>query len=188
LDSSTTYYYRVAAVDTSNNIGPVSSEESGTPEAPGEVFYDVPGPAGNSAALSGGGSTRYGVEVRIASSLLVGKSLRKWKVYLRRALSPSGPVQATIRRASDDAIVATFSESHNSAGLPTTFTAYEFNLSTPHVIQTGDKILVEYSGPGRVDISRTNADAFDGNATRRTHFNGAYVGGNGQDIAGAMSS
>jgi hypothetical protein len=124
LDSSTTYYYRVAAVDTSNNIGPMSSEESGTPEAPGEVFYDVPGPAGNAAALDADGSTRYGIEVRTAASSLVGKSLRKWTVYLRRAQAPSGTVRARIRRASDDSVVATFNETINSASLPTGFTAY----------------------------------------------------------------
>ena len=189
LDSSTTYYYRVAAVDTSNNIGPMSSEASGTPAAAGEVFYNIPGPLAGAAALNAGGNVRYGVEARIATSSLVGKSLKKWKVYLRRSLAPSGTVQATVRRASDDAVVANFIESLDSASLPTAFAAYEFNLATPYVIQTGDRILVEYSGPAGIDISQSGADMVDGDATRRTRYAGTgYVGGNAQDIAGTMSA
>jgi hypothetical protein len=120
---------------------------------------------------------------------LVGKSLRKWKVYLRRAQAPSGQVHARIRRASDDAVVATFNETINSASLPTAFTAVEFNLSAAYVIQPGDKILIEYDGAPNIDVSRTNADVIDGNLTRRTRYGATgYVGGNGQDIAGTMSS
>jgi hypothetical protein len=167
----------------------VSSEESGTPEAPGEVFYDVPGPASHAAGLQGGTNSRYGVEARTAASSLVGKSIRKWKVYLRRAQSPSGSVRARIRQASNDAVVATFNETVNSTSLPTAWTAIEFNLPAPYVIQTGDRLLIEYDGPPSVDISRTNIDAIDGSVTRRTYFNGtSYTGGSAQDIAGTMSS
>jgi hypothetical protein len=189
LVSSTTYYYRIAAVDTSNNIGPMSSEASGTPEPPGEIFYDVPGPSTNNAALFAGSSIRYGVQANTSASLLVGKSLRKWKVYLRRVQAPSGTIQATIRRASDDSIVAAFNETLDAASLPTAYAAYEFNLAAPYVIQPGDRILIEYSGPSRVEVSRSNVDMFDGSLTRRIHYTGSsYVTGSTHDVAGTMSA
>jgi hypothetical protein len=190
LSSSTTYYYVVAAVDNAVNIGPVSAEVAGTTGGIGEIFYDVPGPGSSSASLFTGNNIRYGEEARLASSALVGKSLKRWKVYLRRIGSASGQVTAVVRRISDDAIVATFSETLEAATLPTVFAPFEFTLSSAYVISAGDRILVEYSGSSRVDISQSNADAFNSDLTRRTRYSlgGPYVGGSSQDIAGTMSS
>ena len=41
LTESTTYYYKVAAVDNTGNIGVLSDETSATP---GGIFYNVPIP------------------------------------------------------------------------------------------------------------------------------------------------
>ena len=83
LTESTTYYYKVAAVDTSANIGILSDERSGTTTASG-VFYDVSIPGNTAAAVNAGGSVRYGEEAFSASSLITGRSLKSWKVQFEK--------------------------------------------------------------------------------------------------------
>ena len=82
------------------------------------------------SALNVGGSTRYGEEAINASSTLVGKSLKSWKVRLRKAGNPSGLVTAKIRRKSDDSVVASFSQTIDSTLLGTAFAEYTFTLAT----------------------------------------------------------
>jgi Domain of unknown function (DUF1929) len=191
LTSSTAYYYKIAAVDTSNNIGALSDEASATTSGPGaiETFYDVPPPGDSSTTLRSGGNLRYGEEARLSSSVIVNKSLKKLTVYLRRGGTPSGPVRAVVRRSSDDAIVATFNETVDSATLPTTFTQQVFTLTNPYIIQAGDRILIEYSGPASVYIQQWNVDRIDGSVTRRIRYDSlGYSGGSGIDIVGTMSS
>ena len=71
-----------------------------------ETFYNVSIPGNKAAALNVGGSTRYGEEALNASSIIVGKSLKSWKVRLRKSGTPSGIITAKIRRKSDDSVVA----------------------------------------------------------------------------------
>ena len=90
LPQSSTYYYKVAAVDTSGNKGIVSDEKSGTTLT--QIFYNVPIP-GNVAGGAGLHSTlsiRYGIEVNTPTSQLIGKSLKSWKVRLKKSGTPSG--------------------------------------------------------------------------------------------------
>jgi hypothetical protein len=187
LSQSTTYYYKIAAVDTAGNKGNASDEKSGTTLT--QIFYNVPIP-GNSA---GGGlhstlSIRYGIDVT-STSTLIGKSLKSWKVRLRRSGTPAGLVTAKIRRSLGDSIVATFNESIDSTTLGTTYSEYTFTLSTPYTIQGGDKILIEYGGPPSVIIDIWNIDKFDGSNTRRTRYLTApYVNSNTDEVAGTMST
>jgi hypothetical protein len=190
LASATSYYYKVAAVDNANNIGPLSTEVSART---GEIFYNVPSPGGTPAKLynnSSAVSTRYGEEARIASSAIVGKSLKALTVYLRRLGSPFGKVNAVVRSALDDTIVADLG-SIDSVNLPTIFAPISFYLpGSPYIIKTGDKILIEYNGPYGIEIDTWAVDKFDASATRRIRYNisGGYVGGNTQDIVGTMST
>jgi hypothetical protein len=152
----------------------------------GTVFYTVPSPGGANGPIYTGANTRYGEEVR-ASSVLIGESLRTWTVRLRRGGSASGTVRAVVRNSADT-VVATFNETFDASTLPTTYTDRMFTLTTPHTIQAGDRILVEYSGPARVDIEATSTDVVDGSNTRRTRYDGTtYIGGNTTDIVGTMS-
>ena len=188
LTQSTTYYYKVAAVDTSANIGILSDERSGTTTASG-VFYDVSIPGNTGAAVNAGGSVRYGEEAFSASSLITGRSLKSWKVRLRKSGIPSGLVTAKIRRKSDDSIVATFNETIDSTSLGTAFAEYTFTLTTTYTIQSGDRIMIEYGGPASVNIEIWNVDKFDGVNTRRIRYNGtSYIFGGTEDVAGTMSS
>ncbi len=156
------------------------------------VFYDVPSPGDSFAQLKTGGDTRAGEEAKTGSQL-IGKSLKKWTVYLRKRFTPSGSITAVVRRKSDDAVVATFAETLATSNLQQSFQPFEFTLSTPYVIQLNDRILVQYSGPSRVDVESWNSDKFDGAATRRVKFNsgtGKYTGSfqDTKDIVGKMSS
>ena len=188
LSSSTAYYYKVAAVDTSANIGVLSDEGSGTTTASG-VFYDVSIPGNTAAAVNVSGSVRYGEEAFSASSLITGRSLKSWKVRLRKSGIPSGLVTAKIRRKSDDSIVATFNETIDSTSLGTAFAVYTFTLTTTYTIQSGDRIMIEYGGPASVNIEIWNVDKFDGVNTRRIRYNGtSYIFGGTEDVAGTMSS
>jgi len=154
------------------------------------VFYTVPSPGDTYAMLRSSGDTRAGEEARTGSKL-IGKWLKKWTVYLRKRLSPSGVITAVVRRKSDDAIVATFDTTFSASSLPKSFAPFEFTLSSPYVIQTDDRILVEYSGPERVDVEAWNSDQFDGSATRRVKYSSTGYSGSWQDTkdtVGIMSS
>jgi hypothetical protein len=155
----------------------------------GTIFYDVPAPGDAAGPIYTGSSTRYGEEARTSSSVLVGKSLKTWKVRLMKGGSASGTVRAVVRRSSDDAVVATFNETFDSSSLTTSYADKTFTLTTPRTIQTGDRILVEYSGPARVEIEVHTTDKVDGSNTRRVRYDStAYIGANTVDVVGTMSS
>jgi hypothetical protein len=167
---------------------PGSGTGGGGGGPPGEVFYNVSSPGNAVAGIYTGASTRYGEEARTSSSVLVGKSLKSWTVRLRRAGSPSGTVRAVVRSLSDT-IVATFNETIAASSLPTSFAAQTFTLTNAYTIAAGDRILVEYSGPARVDIDVWTTDQIDGSNTRRIRYDGtSYIGGNTADVVGTMSS
>ena len=188
LSPSTTYYYRVAAVDNAGNIGTLSSEISGTTSNP--AFYNVPGPADSYAILRGspGDTIRYGEEPANTNSLLIGKRIKTLKVRLRKRGSPSGAINARIRRKSDDVIMVTFNESVQAQNLGTSFSDYIFTLGAQYTLSISDRILIEYSGPNGVDIEVWTTDHFDGVNTRRVRYTTQYIYEPTQDIVGTMSS
>jgi fibronectin type 3 domain-containing protein len=186
LASSTTYYYKVAAVDTSGNIGPLSLEQSGTtPFNP--VFYNVASPGNSIQNLKSGSVTRYGEEPSGPTSLLVGKPIRSLKVRLRKKGNPSGSVVARIRRKSDDAIVLSFTQTIQASSLGNFFGEYTFTLPSPYSITSNDRILIEYSGQNGVDVETWNTDRFDGTNTRTVSFSGGYTSQSSSDLVGSMS-
>ena len=63
LPQSSTYYYKVAPVDTSGNKGNISDEKSGTTLT--QIFYNVPISSNTTAALGPTTSLRYGEEVEL---------------------------------------------------------------------------------------------------------------------------
>jgi chitodextrinase len=192
LPQSTTYYYKVAAVDTTGNMGNVSDEKSGTTFT--QIFYTVPIP-GNAAGAAlnntSTGSLRYGVEAFGTSSILIGKLLKSWKVRLRRSGTPSGMITAKIRKNDVvDTVVATFNETIDSTSLSTSYVEYTFTLTNPYTIQKGDRIMLEYGGPPSVNIDIWNVDKFDGSNTRRIRYSTTIgnAGSNTEDVAGTMST
>jgi galactose oxidase-like protein/Kelch motif protein len=187
LASSTTYYYKVAAVDTSGNIGPLSTEVSGTtPTNP--IFYNVTPPGNSSQNLRSGGATRYGEEPATSASVLVGKSIRTLKVRMRKKGNPSGAVVARIRRKTDDAIIVNFTQTIQAANLGASFGDYTFTLSNAYTITSGDRILIEYSGQNGIDIETWNTEKFDGTNTRSVSYTNGYAFASTSDMVGTMSS
>jgi hypothetical protein len=184
-----------AGASTVDIVGTMSSEGENTGgddgdggTGTGNVIYDVPSPGNAVGPIYGSANARYGEEARNSSSVLVGKLLREWTVRLRRTGSASGTVSATIRRASDDSIAAAFNETFNATSLQTSFSEYTFTLNTSYRVQTGDKILIEYNGPYRIEIDAWTTDQIDGSNTRRVRFDGTnYIGGNTVDIVGTMT-
>jgi len=187
LASSTTYYYKVAAVDTSGNIGPLSTEVSGTtPTNP--IFYNVTPPGNSSQNLRSGGATRYGEEPATSASVLVGKSIRTLKVRMRKKGNPSGAILARIRRKTDDAIIVNFTQIIQAANLGASFGDYIFTLSNAYIITSGDRILIEYSGQNGIDIETWNTEKFDGTNTRSVSYTNGYAFASTSDMVGTMSS
>ena len=80
--------------------------------------------------------------------------------------------------------MATFNESINSTTLDTSFGEYTFTLSTPYVLQVGDRIMIEYGGPQGIEIEVWNSDKFDGANTRRVRYTTAYSFSNTVDVTG----
>jgi hypothetical protein len=161
---------------------------AGTSGSP--VFYDVPPPGDIVTVLKGSGDTRTGEEALLGSAL-VGRSLKSWTIHLKKRFSPSGSVTAVVRRKSDDSVVATFSQTINASALPTTFAPFVFTLPTPYVIKANDRILVQYSGPDRIEVQAWNSDKFDGGLTRRVRYGPTGYSGslqNAKDTVGTMSS
>jgi len=186
-------YYYIHVINSSGIPSPakiikVPGTGTGGGGSGGQVFYNVPSPGDAVGALYTGSSIRYGEEAR-TSSVLIGKSLKTWTVRLRKAGSPTGIVTATVRRSSDDSIVAAFIEILSASSLSTTFADTTFTLAAAYTIQAGDRILVEYSGPARVEIDASSTDKIDGSNTRRVRYDGtSYIAGNTVDIVGTMSS
>jgi hypothetical protein len=161
----------------------------GTGAGTAQTFYNVPIPGNAAAALYSGSSVRFGEEAFNSSSLLIGKSLKSWKVRLRKTGIPVGFVTAKIRKNPGDSIAATFNEQINSSNLGTAFAEYTFTLTNPYVIQKGDRILVEYNGPAAVHMEIWNVEKFDSFNTRRIRYNGtSYISGGSEDVTGTMST
>lgn len=106
---------------------------------------------------------------------------------MRKTGTPSGNVTAKIR-SSNDSIAATFNEIINSTTLGTAYSEYTFTLTNPHIIQSGDKILIEYGGPVAVQMEIWNVDKFNGSNTRRTRYLTSYVTNNSEEVVGTMST
>jgi hypothetical protein len=152
-----------------------------------EIFYSVNSPGNAVGSLYSGASTRYGEEARVSSSVLVNKSLSNLSVRLRRAASPSGTISAVVRN-SGGSVVATFTETVSASTLSSSFSTFNFTLPAPYLINAGDKILIEYSGPARVELEAWSTDQIDGSNTRRVRYDGtSFIGGNGADVVGTMS-
>ena len=191
LSPSTTYYYKVSAVDNAGNIGPLSTEQPGTTNTASVVFYNVTSPGNSFKNLKAGSTTRYGEEPANSTSIIVGKFIKSLKVRLRKAGNPKGPVNARIRRKTDDAIVATFIETVQSNNLGISFADYTFTLTAAYNITSGDRILIEFSGQNAqhgIDIEIWGTEKFDGANTRSVSYQNSYTSTSTEDMVGTMSS
>ncbi len=152
------------------------------------TFYYIPTGGDSSATLGAGtGVVRYGIELNGAGGLLVGKSISTFTASLLKGGSPTGNVTATVRRSSDDTVVASFQEAVAATSLTTSFALYKFTLASPYTLVNGDRILIEYGGAASITIEVYATDQFDGSVTRRTRFTTVYSSSSTADIVGTVA-
>ena len=178
-------------MDNTGNIGPLSLEQPGTTLTASAIFYNVTSPGNSFKNLRAGSTTRYGEEPANSTSIIVGKFIKSLKVRLRKAGNPKGPINARIRRKTDDAIVATFIETVQSNNLGISFADYTFTLTAAYNITSGDRILIEFSGQNAqhgIDIEIWGTEKFDGANTRSVSYQNNYTSTSTEDMVGSMSS
>jgi hypothetical protein len=166
------------------------------PPPPGEftTIYSQPG-TNSYIVLNSGGFHRAG-EVTRAASTLIGNSVKRVSVILKRAGNPTGTIFVRFRRGTGDTVATTFGQI-DAATLTTTDQTFTLESPTSQTFATNDRILVEYDAPtgqpstDQVHVKRhayaTSDASFDGINTRQTHklaTSTGYNSYNNADLAG----
>ena len=136
-------------------------------------IYSQPG--NNSyIVLNTGGNNRAG-EIMTSASILIGDSVKKVSVILKKAGNTSGTITVLVRKGTGDSISITFG-TITAATLTTTDQTFTLEAPTSHTFAANDKVLVEWDGTVqqiRVLVKRSNytdpAASFDGINTKQTH-------------------
>jgi len=129
-----------------------------------------------------------------SASTLIGNSVKRVSVILKRAGNPTGEIRVVFRRGTGDSVATTFG-TIDAATLTTTDQTFTLESPTSQTFAANDKILVEWDGTGtntdQVHVKRhaySSSDAsFDGINTRQTHklaTSTGYNTYNNADIAG----
>ena len=132
-----------------------------------------------------------------SASSLIGNSVKKVSVILKKAGNTSGPVTVLVRKGTGDSVAITFG-TISAANLTTTDQTFTLEAPTSHTFAANDKVLVEWDGTGtstdQVLVKRSNytdpATSFDGINTKQTHkaaTSTGYSTYNNADIAGQWS-
>jgi hypothetical protein len=146
--------------------------------------------------LATGGSHRAG-EIMTSASTLIGNSIKKLTVILKKAGSPTGTITVLVRKGTGDSVGITFG-TIDAATLTTTDQTFTLEAPTSHTFAANDKVLVEWAGTGtstdQVLVKRHNytdpAASFDGINTKQAHklaTSTGYSSYNNADIAGVWS-
>jgi hypothetical protein len=146
--------------------------------------------------LNTGGSHRAG-EIMTSASVLIGNSIKKLTVKLKKAGNPTGTITVRIRKGSADSDGITFG-TIDAATLTTADQTFTLESPTSHTFAANDKVLVEWDGTGtstdQVLVKRHNytdpAASFDGINTKQAHkaaTSTGYSSFNNADIAGEWS-
>jgi hypothetical protein len=128
-----------------------------------------------------------------SASTLIGNSVKRVSVILRRAGNPTGTINVVLRRGAGDSVATTFG-TVDAATLTTTDQTFTLESPTSQTFAANDKILVEWnstqSSTDQVQVKRhayaTSDASFDGINTRQTHklATSGYNTYNNADIAG----
>jgi surface antigen len=143
--------------------------------------------------LASGGLHRCG-EITTSASTLIGNSVKRVSVILKRAGNPTGEIRVVFRRGTGDSVATTFGTIQANT-LTTTDQTFTLESPTSQTFAANDKILVEWDGTGtntdQVHVKRhayaTSDASFDGINTRQTHklaTSTGYSTYNNADIAG----
>jgi hypothetical protein len=148
--------------------------------------------------LNSGGFHRAG-EITTSASILIGNSVKRVSVILKKAGNPTGDIFVRFRRGTGDSIATTFGQIAATT-LTTTDQTFTLESTTSQTFTANDKILVEYDAPAgqpstdQVHVKRhayaTSDASFDGVNTRQSHKSSTstgYSSYNNADIAGVWS-
>jgi hypothetical protein len=176
-----------------DNAGNVSSEATVnfTIEIPpsGGAFvsiYSVVGSNSYGTIFSTGGIAQG--ESLTPSSSLIGSTIKRVAVILKKTGNPTGLIYVRVRNGSS-AIVKEFG-TIDTAALTTADKRFEVTAASSYILQANDKVLVEWAGTGNsadvVNVKRTGADAFNGSSTLYVSRNasGSYTTSTTRDLAG----
>jgi hypothetical protein len=145
--------------------------------------------------LNSGGFHRAG-EIMTPASVLIGNSIKKLTVKLKKAGNTTGVITVRVRKGTADSEGITFGTIEAST-LTTADQTFTLESSTSHTFAANDKVLVEWEGtPGtstnqvlvkRHAYTTDPALSFDGINTKQTTKAAAstgYATNNTYDIAG----
>jgi hypothetical protein len=143
--------------------------------------------------LNTGGSHRAG-EIMTSASTLIGNSIKKLTVKLKKAGNPTGTITILVRKGTGDSPAITFG-TIDAATLTTADQTFTLEAPTSHTFAANDKVLVEWDGTGtstdQVLVKRhfysDPAASFDGINTKQAHKAATSLGyssHNNADIAG----
>jgi hypothetical protein len=147
-------------------------------------IYSVSSAGGTYGNLNTGGLRRAGEWMHrnaTFNSALIGQSVKRVNIILRRAGNATGTVSVVVRRFSDDSIVHTFG-TINAATLSTTSDqTFTFEAASSYTIAANDRILVEWNGTAsstdqvRVRKSASSSTGgFDGQNTKWVQYATSY--------------
>jgi galactose oxidase-like protein len=164
----------------------------------GSTYTTIYSQAGTNSyiVLRTGGFHRAG-EITTSASTLIGNSVKRVSVILKRAGNPTGTVYVRFRRGAGDSVATTFG-TIDAATLTTTDQTFTLESPTSQTFAANDKILVEWDSTqpstDQVHVKRhayaTSDASFDGINTRQTHklaTSTGYSTYNNADIAGVWS-
>ena len=146
--------------------------------------------------LNTGGNHRGG-EIMTSASVLIGNSIKKLTVILKKAGNPTGTITVRVRKGTADSDGIIFG-TIDAATLTTTDQTFTLEAPTSHTFAANDKVLVEWAGTGtstdQVLVKRSfltdPAASFDGINTKQSHkvaTSTGYSSSSNADIAGVWS-
>jgi hypothetical protein len=124
------------------------------------------------------------------NSALIGQSVKRVNVILRRAGNTTGTISVVVRRFSDDSIVHTFG-TVDASRLTTSDQTFTLEASSSYTIAANDRLLVEWGGTGsstdQVRVKKSaysDTGGFDGQNTKWVQYATSYGIQNFYDMAG----
>jgi hypothetical protein len=170
------------------------SADTNPPPATYTSIYSVSGAGGGLANLYTGSLKRVGEWMHrntTYNSSLIGQSVKRVNVIMRRAGNATGTISVVVRRISDDSIVHTFG-TRDAATLSTTADqTFTFESASSYTLAANDRVLVEWGGTGtstdqvRVRKSASSSTGgFDGQNTKWVQYTTVYGSQGSYDLAG----
>jgi hypothetical protein len=123
--------------------------------------------------------------------VLIGESINKVDVILKKSGDPTGTISIVLRKGSDDTVAITFG-TVDAGALTTSDQTFSLTAPSEHTFAADDKVLVEWAGTGtstdqvlvKRRFSSDPATGFDDSNTRQIHYVTSYSSHVAADLAG----